>query len=318
MRNRNRRIACALAATIPSCVAVSAYGQQEGLEEIVVTATRREESLQEVPISIVAVTGDGLQMRGLDSLERVSQAIPNLVVTGGGGGTSQPNFTVRGIPNVGTYVDGVWQVGTAGLLTQEFVDVDRIEILRGPQGTTFGRDSTGGAVRIWTKKPSDAYGAELSGTVGSLDRRDVKLSINLPLTDKLLTKWTGASLFRDGYIHDLTTGQNNGGIDQKVFHGDILWMPTDKLNWRFNYQSNDNDFTEPRIQDAVFLGTFPQAGQAVGSLQLYGAAGLPPFAAQTQTAGYPGGEVGEWQDRSEINLPDSIETTQSLRTLLGT
>jgi iron complex outermembrane recepter protein len=307
---RAKSIGCVLAATLPSVVAFSAYGQQEGLEEIVVTATRREENLQQVPISIVAVTGDSLEMRGLDSLERVSQAIPNLVITGGGGGTSGTNFTVRGIPNVGTYVDGVWQVGTAGLLTQEFVDIDRIEVLRGPQGTTFGRDSTGGAIRIWTKKPSQDFGADLTGTIGSLDRRDVKASVNIPVADKLLTKWTIADLYRDGYVHDLTTGLNNGGVDQKVFHGDILWMPTDKLTWRFNYQTDNNQFTEPRIQDAVFHGTLAEAGQAVGSIDLYGLAGQEPFNAQTQTAGYPGGVVGEWQDRSEISLPNTIETKQ--------
>jgi len=85
---RCRAVGCLLAASIPTCLTFYAYAQ-EGLEEIVVTATRREENLQEVPISIVAVTGDTLALRGLDSLERVSQAIPNLVVTGGGGGTGQ-------------------------------------------------------------------------------------------------------------------------------------------------------------------------------------------------------------------------------------
>jgi iron complex outermembrane receptor protein len=298
-----------LASVLPAVVAFPSFAQ-EGLEEIIVTATRREASLQQVPISIVAVTGENLEMRGLDSLERVSQAIPNLVITGGGGGTSGTSFTVRGIPNVGTYVDGVWQVGTAGLLTQEFVDIDRIEVLRGPQGTTFGRDSTGGALRIWTKKPSDAFGADLTGTIGSLDRRDVKASVNIPITDKLLTKWTVADLFRDGYVHDLTTGLNNGGIDQKIFHGDILWMPTDKLTWRFNYQVDNNQFTEPRIQDAVFHGTLAEAGQAVGSIDFYGLAGQAPFNAVTQTAGYPNGQVGAWQDRSEISLPNTIETKQ--------
>ncbi len=309
---RAKAIRCLLAASIPSFVSFASYAQQadQGLEEIVVTATRREENLQQVPISIVAVTGDNLELRGLDSLERVSQAIPNLVVTGGGGGTEQTNFRVRGIPNVGTYVDGVWQVGTAGLLTQEFVDIDRIEILRGPQGTTFGRDSTGGAIRIWTKKPTNEYSTDITGTVGTLDRRDVKLSVNLPVTDKLLTKFTGASLYRDGYVHSLTTGDNQGGVDQKVFHGDILWMPTDKLSWRFNYQSNQSHFTEPRLQDAVFKGTYPQAGQAVGVPDLYEAAGLEPFNAQTQSAGFPGGVVGEWENRSEINLPDSVVTDQ--------
>ena len=306
---RYKTLGCMLASVLPAVVVFPSFAQ-EGLEEIVVTATRREENLQQVPISIVAVTGDSLELRGLDSLERVGQAIPNLVITGGGGGTSGTSFTVRGIPNVGTYVDGVWQVGTAGLLTQEFVDIDRIEVLRGPQGTTFGRDSTGGALRIWTKKPSQEFGADLTGTLGSLDRRDVKASVNIPITDKLLTKWTVADLYRDGYIHDLTTGLNNGGVDQKVFHGDILWMPTDKLTWRFNYQADNNQFTEPRIQDAVFHGTLAEAGQAVGSIDFYGLAGHPPFNAATQTAGFPGGQVGEWQDRSEISLPNTIETKQ--------
>ncbi len=306
---RYKSLGCMLASVLPAVVAFPSFAQ-EGLEEIVVTATRREENLQQVPISIVAITGDSLEMRGLDSLERVSQSVPNLVITGGGGGTAGTSFTVRGIPNVGTYVDGVWQLGTAGLLTQEFVDIDRIEVLRGPQGTTFGRDSTGGAVRIWTKKPTDAFGAELTGTLGSLDRRDVKATVNIPVTDKLLTKWTVADLYRDGYVHDLTTGLNNGGIDQKVFHGDILWMPTDKLTWRFNYQTDTNRFTEPRIQDAIFRGTLPEAGQAVGSIDLYGLAGQAPFNGTTQTAGFPGGQVGEWQDRSEITVPNQIQTKQ--------
>ncbi len=318
MRKQSLHVAiAALLAGYAAGNAPVAYSQQGGaaaptggLEEIIVTATRREESLQQVPISIVAITGDNLEMRGLDSLERVGQSIPNLVISGGGPGTAFTNFTVRGIPNVGTYVDGVWQVGTAGLLTQEFADIDRIEVLRGPQGTTFGRDSTGGALRIWTKKPSQEFGVDLTGTLGSLDRRDVKASINIPVTDKLLTKWTVADLFRDGYIHDLTTGLNNGGIDQKIFHGDILWMPTDKLTWRFNYQVNNNQSTDPRIQDAVFHGTLAEAGAAVGSIDFYGLAGAAPFNATTQTAGFPGGQVGEWQDRSEVTLPNTVETKQ--------
>src|SRR5262249_45367176 len=87
---------------------------QEGLEEIVVTATRREENLQEVPISTVAIPGDNPELRGLDNLEELSQGVPNVIITGGGGGPGGTVFRMRGIPNVGTYVDGVWQVGTAG------------------------------------------------------------------------------------------------------------------------------------------------------------------------------------------------------------
>jgi len=103
------------------------------LEEITVTAARRVQDLQEVPVSIVAITGENLQVRGIDNLEEVSQGVPNVVITGGGGGTGGTSFRMRGIPNVGTYIDNVWQVGTAGFLNQEFVDIDRIEVLRGPR-----------------------------------------------------------------------------------------------------------------------------------------------------------------------------------------
>ena len=249
-------------------------------------------------------------MRGLDSLERVSQSIPNLIVTGGGGGTGQTNFTVRGIPNVGTYVDGVWQVGTNGFLTEGFVDIDRIEVLRGPQGTEFGRDSTGGAIRIWTKKPSDQYNADVTATVGSYQRHDVQASVDLPITDKLLSRFTAASLNRDGYIDSLTTGASGGNIDQQIARADLLWTPTEKLTWRFNYQYDSNKSIEPRLQDAVFKGTYPQAGQAVGVPDLYEAAGAGAYNAITMTAGYPGGQVGEWQNRSNITQPNDFQTKQ--------
>ena len=148
---RSKLVVGAIAASVSSivCAQQQPPAQGQGLEEIVVTATRREQNLQDVPISIVAVTGDNLTLRGIDTLEELSQAIPNVVATGGGGGTAaNSGFSVRGIPNVGTYVDGVWQIDTAGAITREFVELDRIEVLRGPQGTRFGRDSTGGAIRL--------------------------------------------------------------------------------------------------------------------------------------------------------------------------
>ncbi|HVY63636.1 MAG TPA: TonB-dependent receptor [Gammaproteobacteria bacterium] len=297
-------------------------GAQGGLEEIVVTATRRAENLQEVPISIVAITGDSLEMRGLDSLEQVSQGIPNVVITGGGGGTSNSSFRMRGIPNVGTYVDGVWQVATNGILTQEFVDIDRVEVLRGPQGTMFGRDSTGGAIRIWTKRPADEFGGNVTATTGSNDRRDVKGSIDLPLTDKLKTKWTGANLHRGGYIESLTTGEKGGGVDQQVYRGDIVWSPTEKLNFRFDYQSNGSTFVEPRVQDAMFRTYDDPAPtwvkSVIGLPEMYtyvgtdyrGNAVEPFFNPVNQVAGYPGGKVGKWQNRSGTTLPEEFTTDQ--------
>jgi iron complex outermembrane receptor protein len=296
---------------------------QEGLEEIVVTATRREENLQEVPISIIAITGDNLEMRGLDNLEELSHGVPNVIITGGGGGTGGANFRMRGIPNVGTYIDGVWQVGTSGFLTQEFVDIDRVEVLRGPQGTMFGRDSTGGALRIWTKRPAEEFGGTVTAATGSYDRRDVKASLDLPLGDTIQTKWTGASLNRDGYITSLTTGEDHGGIDQEVFRGDIVWTPTDRLDFRLNYQNDTNTFTEPRLQDAMFRtydDPAPGWGKSViGLPEMYTYVGVdyrnqpvePFFDPVNQVAGYPGGRVGEYQNRSNSVLPNQYETQQT-------
>jgi len=302
----------------------TAFAQQSGgLEEIVVTATRRSENLQEVPISIVAITGDNLTMRGLENLERVSQGVPNVIITGGGGGTGGTNFRMRGIPNVGTYVDGVWQVSTAGFLTNEFVDLDRIEVLRGPQGTSFGRDSTGGAIRIWTKRPDADLGGDLTVTSGSYDRRDVKGVINLPFSDKVKARLTGATLNRDGYVQSLTTDEYGGGIDQQVFRGDIVIDATDKLSFRINYQTDYSEFTEPRIQDAMYRtydDPAPGWGKIlVGLPEFYTYVGTdrrgnpvePFFNPANQQAGYPGGKVGKWQNRSGTTLPNRYDTRQA-------
>jgi iron complex outermembrane receptor protein len=295
---------------------------QAGLEEIVVTAQRREQSLQEVPISIVAISGDNLQMRGLDNLEEVSQGVPNVLITGGGGGTGGTNFRMRGIPNVGTYIDGVWQVGTAGFLTQEFVEVDRVEVLRGPQGTNLGRDSVGGAVMIWTKRPTEEFGGDIVATTGSYDRRDVRASLNLPLSDKVLTKWTAASMNRDGYITSQTTGEAGGNIDQSVLRGDIVWNVTDNLDFRFNYTRDESQLIEPRIQDAMFR-TFDDPAPTwtrhlIGLPEMYtyvgtdyrGNAVEPFFNPALQVAGFPGGRVGKWENRSNSVLPSQFLTEQ--------
>jgi iron complex outermembrane receptor protein len=288
----------------------SAQQEASGLEEIVVTATRRSENLQEVPISIVAITGDGLQMRGLQNIENLNATIPNLSVMGsaGGGGTAATSFRVRGIPNVGTYVDGVWQISTAGFLTEEFVDLDRVEVLRGPQGTLFGRDSVGGALRIFTKRPTDEFGGTFKGTVGTYNRHDATISANLPFSDNVKSKWTFASLNRDGYITSLTTGLKGGNIGQSDVRGDIVWTPTDKLDIRSQFSRQTSEFIEPRVEDAVWIssGFNPTATAAL----LYTYAGLP-FDQNSQMAGWPGGTVGKWENRSEITIPNEITTDRA-------
>ena len=338
-------IAAALGAPAAS-LAPQLTGAQEagGLEEIVVTATRREQDLQEVPVSIVAISGDNLELQGLDSLEDVGNHIPNLNIQGVGPGTYGTQFRVRGLPNVGMFIDGVWQVNTNGFLIQDFVDVDRIEVLRGPQGTTYGRDAVGGAIRIWTRRPSDEFGGSITATTGSNDRRDAKVSLDLPLSDNFRTKWTASNVYRGGYIQGLTKNHQFGDLDQSVYRGDILWTPSDTVEIRLVHSEEESWHTEPRIQNGIWdtaripgvrdglsfddpcgpPGSSAACIQNWGVLpaQFYGLAvegaakrgatlPLDPFDAEHFEAGYPGGVVGQWENRSNANLPSHIRRSQT-------
>jgi iron complex outermembrane receptor protein len=313
MDSRTLRVAIAAvlagSAGATTQVAMAQQASEGGLEEIVVTATRRAEDLQEVPISIVAVTGEGLQLRGIQNVENLNATIPNLSVMGqaGGQGTAATSFRVRGIPNVGTYIDGIWQISTLGVLNEEFSDLDRLEVLRGPQGTLFGRDSVGGAVRIFTKRPTDEFGATFKGTVGSYDRHDATISANLPFSDKVKSKWTFANLNRDGYITSLQTGEKAGGIDQSTLRGDIVWTPTDKLDIRGQLSRQTDSFIEPRVADAIWLDT---AFSPATAGKLYDNAGLS-YNQISQMSGWPGGQVGKWENRSEITIPNDIVKDQA-------
>ena len=177
-----------------------------------------------MPISIVAITGEDLEMRGIDNLEEVSQGVPNVVITGGGGGTGGTSFRMRGIPNVGTYIDGVWQVGTAGFLTQEFVEIDRVEVLARPAGHDVRPRFDGRRDPHLDEAPGRRVRRQRHGhgRLARPPRRQGVRSICRSAT-KCSTKWTAASLYRDGYITSLTTGENGGGIDQTVFRGDVVW-----------------------------------------------------------------------------------------------
>jgi iron complex outermembrane recepter protein len=185
----------------------SAWTQQTsgGLEEIIVTATRQQVSLQDVPLAVIAYTGESLERQGIQNMEDLNAVVPNVVIAGDNIGTDSATFVMRGIPNVGTYIDGIWQVSNAGLLLRELVEIERVEVLRGPQGTLYGRDSTGGAIRIYTKPPAEEYGVQVDMSIGNLNRRDVKGTLDLPITENFRTRWTLGNYDRDGYITSLTT-----------------------------------------------------------------------------------------------------------------
>ena len=280
-----------------------AMAQSGGLEEIVVTATRREQNLQDVPLAVVAFTGEMLERQGIENMEDIKAVVPNVIVAGNLGGSDTASFTMRGIPNVGTYIDGIWQVSNNGLLLREFVDLDRVEVLRGPQGTLYGRDSTGGAIRLYTKPPGKEYGVQVDMTLGNLNRRDVKGSLDLPLTDKFRTRWTVGSYDRDGYITSLTTGFKTGGFEDQVVRGDFIWEPSDRVSLRFNAQSDEIVTAQARVNTYIDPQLAWNTGMQVGLSQAYDIASGGKWNCIYVCSGYPGGLVGKWEGRSEITVP---------------
>jgi iron complex outermembrane receptor protein len=312
----NRAAPIALRTSIlAGCVAaLLPLAAQAQLEEILVTAQRRETNLQQTPISIQAFTGEALEMRGIEQGRDLGIMVPNVVLNpAGGGGPGGGSFYIRGLPGVGIYVDGVWQ-GNSGFLESDFVELERVEVLRGPQGTLFGRNTNGGAVNITTRRPADDFGARGSFKVGEFNRRDATVSVDLPFSDKWKSKWTGARYSNDGYLDSVTVPRSFGGQDDTVFRGDVMWEPTDNFSLRLTLTDENKNSSDARIvrisntQHARYLAYNVLAGNPdflAAARAVDPTFPDPPkqlafnrFTAETHQPGFPGGQLGKWQTRS--------------------
>ena len=310
-----RTCAAAIAAAI-GCFSEGAAAQPSAgamLEEIVVTSRRREENLQDVPASVVGLSADDIEVRGVQRIEDLSVMVPNVSLLGGSFGVNQASFTMRGIPRVSTFVDGIWQATSSGLLLRNLVDIERVEVLRGPQGTLFGRDSTGGAIRIVTKRPAEEFGVRGSATVGSYDRRDLQIAVDVPITDTFRSKWAVASLYRDGYVKSLTIDRDYGSLENEVARGDLVWEPTDRFAARLIYErSQQRSNGQPRVIEGVYPG-IETSSLRLNVAEQYTAAGYE-FTNRTHASGFPGGEVGKWETKmdSELDATDILTSQYTL------
>jgi len=188
----------------------------QALEEIVVTARRREENLQEVPVAITAFSAEELELRSIENVEDLQVLLPNVDIRGNGtSGGNQGNMAIRGIPGVARYIDGIALSGNQGSL-ENVVELERIEVLRGPQGTYFGKNAIGGAIQYVTQKPQEEFGARIKATLGEFNRTDIVANVDIPLSDTVLTKVTAASLNRDGYVDSVTIDESYGEIDNTI------------------------------------------------------------------------------------------------------
>jgi iron complex outermembrane recepter protein len=236
---------------------IAAAAPAEGLEEIVVTAERRSENIQNVPIAITAFTAEQIQSRQLNDLHALTNLTPNVNLDGGSpfsGDTSVLSASIRGIgqddfafnldPGVGVYLDGVYLARTIGA-NQNLLDVERIEILKGPQGTLFGRNTIGGAISIVTHTPGTDLAMTGLASVGSYQRHDIAMTTDIPLSSSVLTSLSFSSQTREGYQNVIPfpatapyqtvtqgafpkaagneTSSSNGGQNVQVIRGKVLW-----------------------------------------------------------------------------------------------
>jgi iron complex outermembrane receptor protein len=210
------------------------------MESIVVTARKTEENIQDAPLSVTAFSGDGLEARGIESIVEVGSVTPNLTYQsspGAGGSSSVASVYIRGVGQrdfigtidngVGFYIDGVYIARTVGA-TVDLLDVDRVEVLRGPQGTLFGRNNIGGAIALYSKKPTDTFEGYIDATVGTDALAKLKFSVNGALTEDLFGNFSVLSASQKGYV-DRPAGGDLGDDDNTSYRGALLFNASDSL-----------------------------------------------------------------------------------------
>ena len=185
------------------------------LEEVIVTAQRREQVMQEVPMSISAFSGKELAQLQANNLDAIQGAVPNLNLVQGRGSNSSVNVFIRGVgqpdalqsfdPAVGVYLDDVYMSRIQGALFKLY-DIERIEVLRGPQGTLYGKNTPGGAIRLITRTPGDEFEAQAGALMGSFGRWQVKGYISSPLTEDFALGFSVLHDENDGYVTDPVDG----------------------------------------------------------------------------------------------------------------
>ncbi|WP_298166000.1 TonB-dependent receptor [Novosphingobium sp.] len=254
------------ASILALCAPIAAHAQEAqaegGIAEIVVTAQKRAENVQNVPIAISAFAGDALRERAVSDVAQLSNAAPNVTLDGGtpfSGSTAVLSAFIRGIgandfamnidPGVGIYLDGVYLARTVGA-NLDLPDVERIEVLKGPQGTLFGRNTIGGAISVVTRTPGDKPAVQADITTGRYNRIDARGYIDLPLSDTLRSSLTFSTKNRDGYqvrvpytsatpystdrvgalpASGYRTSDREGGQHEWTIRGKLQWQASDKL-----------------------------------------------------------------------------------------
>ena len=234
------------------------------LEEIVVTAQRREENLKDVPIAITALDASQMERLGIGNINDLQPYVPNLVLSRNTGTANGARIYLRGVgedesrasvePGIPLYIDGVYYGRAIGSLV-DLLDVEQMEVLRGPQGTLYGRNSNGGAIRLQTRAPdSDKFSANVGGTIGSYALTDIKASANIPVSDNGGLRLSFLSRTRDGIFETTETETVKAG--EKIGAYDVT-------SYRLTYKHDTDNLKVTVSADGVADNSDPRPSNAL-------------------------------------------------------
>jgi iron complex outermembrane receptor protein len=239
------------------------------LEEVIVTARKREESLQNVPISISAFDENFIDSSFTREMQDFDKYAPNVELGRMQFGASAMTASIRGVsfsdlertyePAVGVTVDGVFLANNTGAM-MDAIDIASVEILRGPQGTLYGRNTIGGTINVWRTRPTGEFGGKVTAIYGSYDRFDVKGLFNVPLGETLAMKVAGYSLQGNSHTRNTVSGERDDGIDKTAATVALLWTPTDNFEALLTYDYLDDDSTYPGLVNLTENGGIPGYG----------------------------------------------------------
>ncbi len=269
----------------------SAPQDYDNANDIVVTATRRNETVQDVPIAITAVSAELLENAGVQDIRGLEQLAPSLQTTTGQSAATGASLSIRGIgtagdnpgfePAVGVFIDGVFRP-RAGVALAELPDLERVEILRGPQGTLFGRNTSAGALSIFTALPRfDKLSGYIEGSYGNYNAYEIEGAITGPVSEQIALRFDGGYRKRDGYIHDANSDRRVNNIDRYNLRGQML-VDTGDVTFRL---IADYSKTDEACCGAVSVarGSLAPVIQSIAAAQ--GIVGLYTGAASDRTMG---------------------------------
>ena len=226
------------------------------LQDIVVTAERRQQNLQDVPISITSFGTKMLETRGITGIGNLSSAVPNVQFAPFPNAATSVRIFIRGIgnvndqitqdPSVAVYIDGIYSARIQGQAT-EVAELDRVEVLRGPQGSLYGRNATGGAINFITRPPSfDGFSGSQRLGIGNYDMFEARTFLNVPLSRRLAAQFSYLHSQADGFVENLGTGASRFGDRRRdAYRAALRWEPIDSLDIRYSYDRSDVGDTAP-------------------------------------------------------------------------